>query len=285
VARTGSPARVAWLVIAAASIGCATGIPTGARGSALETSYQPFSRPAPTQSPPPGPIIQVAAIRTEPGTPALSGVPAGDARTAPVAGGRSLPPDARERVVSVARRLVGKRQIRVDGRRYRSDCSGLVVGALRHIGLDVLTAGRRGENAVKTIFRYAQRRGRVYEGGRPLPGDLVFFRDTYDLNRDGRANDGLTHIGIVENVEQDGTVIVIHRVKRGVVRYRMNLEKPDVRMDPQTGRVMNDYIRYEGIRGRRERLTGQLFAGYATLLPPDSSSMYSSAPATTTGAR
>ncbi|HYX92037.1 MAG TPA: CHAP domain-containing protein [Myxococcaceae bacterium] len=182
----------------------------------------------------------------------------------------------------MARRLMGKRQIRVDGRRYRDDCSGLVVGAMRQVGLDVLSGGRRGENAVTTIFRYARRHGRIFKTGPPLPGDLVFFRETYDVNRDGRANDGLTHIGIVEDVEQDGTVLFIHRVKRGVVRYRMNLSKPNVRKDPETGRVLNDYLRYTGLPGRDERLTGQLFAGYATLFPPDWPATYSSAPAPST---
>ena len=118
---------------------------------------------------------------------------------------------------------------------------------------------------IAAIYRYAQQRGRVFDAGRPMPGDLVFFRETYDLNRDGRLNDGLTHIGIVEDVDAEGTVTVIHRVSRGVVRYRMNLANPDVRVDRATGRVYNDALRHSG-PGRREVLTGQLFAGYATLL-------------------
>jgi hypothetical protein len=99
-----------------------------------------------------------------------------------------------------------------------------------------------------------------------LPGDLVFFRETYDQNRDGRRNDGLTHVGLVEDVDAAGTVTVIHRVSRGVVRYRMNLARPEVQKDPRTGAVLNDRLRAPG-RGRPQVLTGQLFAAYATLLP------------------
>jgi hypothetical protein len=94
----------------------------------------------------------------------------------------------------------------------------------------------------------------------------VFFRETYDQNRDGRRNDGLTHVGLVDEVEADGTVVVIHRVKRGVVRYRMNLARPNLRRDPRTGEVINDMLRAPGA-GRVPVLTGQLFASYGSVLP------------------
>ena len=143
----------------------------------------------------------------------------------------------------------------------------MIRAAFSSVGLDLMAEARPGDNAVTAIFRYAQQHGRVYEAGRPMPGDLVFFRETYDLNRDGRHNDGLTHIGLVEDVDARGTVTVIHRVARGVVRYRMNLATPDVRKDPDTGQVVNDSLRSPG-PSRRELLTGQLFAGYATILSP-----------------
>jgi hypothetical protein len=115
------------------------------------------------------------------------------------------------------------------------------------------------------MWRFAAKHGRIYENGRPLPGDLVFFKETYDLNRDGQSNDGLTHIGVVEDVEADGTVLVIHRVARGVVRYRMNLGSP-TQLTTSDGRRVNDWLRTEA-PGSKPRLTAELFAGYATLLP------------------
>ena len=110
-------------------------------------------------------------------------------------------------------------------------------------GVSLRTSTKPGDNGVTALYRYALNHGRVYNGGRPVPGDLVFFRETYDQNRDGRRNDGLTHVGIVDQVDADGTVTVIHRVKRGVVRYRMNLARPRVAKDPNTGRILNDTLR------------------------------------------
>ena len=73
-------------------------------------------------------------------------------------------------------------------------------------------------------------------------GDLVFFNDTWDFNGDGLVNDPLTHVGIVEAVERDGTIVFISRVAGAIERYRMNVAQPHVHRSAD-GRVLNDYMR------------------------------------------
>lgn len=180
-----------------------------------------------------------------------------------------VPEGGREQVVTLARGLVGKPKVELSGQRFPDDCTGLVVGVYRQLGMDLFSAASSGDNGVTAIYRFAQRHGRVYEGGWPVAGDLVFFKETYDLNRDGHPNDGLTHVGLVDEVRPDGTVIVIHRVRRGVVRYHMNLKHRDVRADPATGKIWNDRLRAQGLETAGV-LTGQLFAAFATVLPPES---------------
>lgn len=148
------------------------------------------------------------------------------------------------------------------GGRLPDDCTGLVRAAYLDVGIDLLPdGGRPGENGVTAIYRFAARHGRVHEGP-PRPGDLVFFRETYDRNRDGRENDGLTHVGIVERLDAAGTVVLVHRVDSGIVRHRMTLARRALRSDPVTGQVLNDYLR----AGRPSRFTGELFAGFGTLV-------------------
>lgn len=178
----------------------------------------------------------------------------------------AIPHGARNRVVDLAKALVGKSAVVLAGKRYPDDCTGLLKGVFAQVGVDLLREAQPGDNGVTAMYRFAAAHGRIFEGGRPVAGDLVFFRETYDVNRDGRANDGLTHIGLVETVQEDGTVLVIHRVHRGIVRYRMNLEHRDERLDPRSGLAINDYLRLPG-PAHTEVLTGQLFAAYATLLP------------------
>jgi hypothetical protein len=220
---------------------CATSAPVGGRG-ALAEGYVPFTRSAAPAVIPPSTV----------------------ADTTPLV----VPPGARISALDTARHLVGKRQIAVGTRRFGDDCTGLVRAVYSQAGVDLMADGSGGDNGVTAIWKFAARHGRIFEGGRPLPGDLVFFRDTYDLNRDGRNNDGLTHVGVVDDVEADGTVVVIHRVASGVVRYRMNLEHRDQPTDPD-GHRWNDWLRAEQA-GAKPRLTGQLFAGFATLLPVES---------------
>lgn len=176
--------------------------------------------------------------------------------------------DHRDRLVRLARSWVGKR--RVPSRRhhrYPSDCTSVIRAAYDRLGMDVMASGHPHDNGVTAILRYARQHGRLYEGGHPLPGDLVFFRNTYDRNHDGRYDDGLTHIALVESEDRNGTLTLIHRLSRGIVRSRMNLAHPSWHKDPRTGEVLNDYLRI-GHGAIRDRLTGQLFSTFATLLGP-----------------
>jgi hypothetical protein len=181
---------------------------------------------------------------------------------------RPTPPDARLQAVTLARRLLGRRTVSWPGQRFPDDCSGLVEGIYASVGMSLQGAARRGDNGVTSLYRYAQARGRIFSSGVPTPGDLVFFRDTYDQNRDGVIDDGLTHVALVESVSADGTVSIIHRVRRGVMRYRMNLGHSEMHTDPRTGQTLNDYLR--GSTGtERPVLTAQLFVAFASLLPAD----------------
>lgn len=220
------------------ALGCATGRPMGS--ARIDDGYRPFAM-APSAIVVPETTVQVSPLE--------------------------VPPGSRTKVVDVARALVGSKRVEVNGKRFGDDCTGLVRGVYSQLGVDLMSAGQPQDNGVTAIWRFTAQHGRLYDGGRPVAGDLVFFRETYDLNRDGAVNDGLTHIGLVDDVEGDGTVIVIHRVARGVVRYRMNLANPSQAKDAN-GKVLNDGLRLPG-SGSPQRLTGELFVSFGTLLPND----------------
>jgi cell wall-associated NlpC family hydrolase len=188
-------------------------------------------------------------------------------RAAAVAARRS-PPVARpgaapaRRALLRAQRWVGLSSLRTVSGAVHDDCSGLVLLAFRGQGVRLMPgAAAPGENGVSALWRRARALGALREA--PRPGDLVFFRETYDRNRDGRRNDGLTHVGLVERVGADGTVTFVHRAGGGVKRSRLHLHRPAQRDDGR-GRVLNDWLRRrEG--GRPGALAGQLLAGFATV--------------------
>ncbi|MBW2703568.1 MAG: CHAP domain-containing protein [Deltaproteobacteria bacterium] len=168
-----------------------------------------------------------------------------------------------------ARQAMAKPNFTVRGHRYRRDCSGFVLGVLAAQGADPLALfgpiqGK--ENGVAWMFRAAKEQGWLHRHKVPAIGDLVFFDNTHDRNKDGRANDPLTHVGIVERVDADGTVTFIHRVRRGTLRYRMNLFQPKQRRAKQSRKTLNHHLRLGASKGE-PRLTGELFHAFATLIP------------------
>ncbi|MBZ4418077.1 CHAP domain-containing protein [Myxococcus sp. RHSTA-1-4] len=167
-----------------------------------------------------------------------------------------------ERAVWRAKSWVGLSSLRTVSTTVNDDCSGLTQLAYRKPGLSLMPERTLpGENGVKAIYRKAGELGTLSDT--PRVGDMVFFRDTHDRNKDGRLNDGLTHIGIVERVGADGTVTFVHRAGGGVKRGRFNLARPDARKD-EKGHVLNDWLRRRDKRNRGY-LAGELVAGFASV--------------------
>jgi len=169
------------------------------------------------------------------------------------------PEDARARAVGAAGRLVGP--LRGGGPR---DAVALIQTVYGSSGVEIPRGSQDGTDAIRALHAWARQEGLLHQRTRPNAGDVAFFHDTHDENGDGRRNDPLTHAALVERVEQDGTVVLISRVKSGVVRLRMNLQQPAVRRDRKTGRVLNHYLR-AALGREQSRTAAQLFAGFASM--------------------
>ncbi len=183
---------------------------------------------------------------------------------APATSGGTLPSDAVSdpevrRVLDAALSLFGAAKVVVRGKRFRSDCSGFVTACWYAAPRELTDDRAAGRSGTEQIFDTVKRRGRVVPANAVRPGDLVFFHNTYDRNRNGARDDRFTHVALVESVDPDGTVHYAHyasgRVKRGV----LNPRHPAVARDPDSGKVWNSFLR----RGGGEVLAGQLFHRFA----------------------
>lgn len=181
----------------------------------------------------------------------------------------SLP--SRSAIVESAARLVGARTISSQGRHITYDCAGVTRAIFLEHGIDLYRGyvGDRKENGVRLIHNHVRQHGILHRDAEVRPGDLVFFDNTWDFNGDGQLNDPLTHVGVVEELEADGTVIFISRVANSIARYRMNVSQPHVHKTAD-GRLLNDYIRRKRPTDPADtaRLTGELFSFYGNLLSP-----------------
>jgi len=173
----------------------------------------------------------------------------------------------RNAIVQTAAKLVGARTIKSNGRRIAYDCAGVTRAVFLRHGIDLYGSSERDPdaNGVRLIYAHIQQHGAFHQGPVAHPGDLVFFDNTWDYNGDGEVNDPLTHVGIVERQEPDGTVVFISRVAGAVQRYRMNLGLPHVHKAAD-GRILNDYLRRKDGRDpdNTDYLAGQLFTQFAT---------------------
>ena len=196
-------------------------------------------------------------------------------------GQQEAPPPAREAVaddlppplpgidavLDAARVHLGKTQVRVKGKTFRYDCSGFVRGMFSAAGVDLMSEpGDPDDNGVRLIFHYVDRHGQNHFRKLPQKGDLVYFDNTWDKNGDGLLNDPLTHIGIVEEVAADGTMHILHRANRGIVRDPMNLLRPHDLKDAE-GKELNTWLRPKGRRDppATPHLMSELFAGFGTV--------------------
>lgn len=195
------------------------------------------------------------------------------------AGGQPIPTDKqgccqreeasphRAAIVRTATQLIGASTIQMNGRPIAYDCAGVTRAIFLKHGIDLYDSSVRDPNAngVRLIDAHVRQYGTLHRGPLVYPGDLVFFNNTWDSNGDGRVNDPLTHVGIVERQEPDGTILFISRVAGAVERYRMNLALPHVHTTVD-GKILNDYLRRKDAidPANTGYLTGELFAQFAT---------------------
>jgi hypothetical protein len=174
---------------------------------------------------------------------------------------------SRSAIVQTAAQLVGAKTIQSHGRRIAYDCAGVTRAIFLTHGIDLYDSEPTDPhaNGVQIIHAHIRQQGTFHQGPVAHLGDLVFFDNTWDYNGDGKVNDRLTHIGIVERQELDGTVVFISRVAGAIKRYHMNLGLPHIHKTAD-GRILNDYLRRKDVRDpdKTSYLTGQLFAQFAT---------------------
>ncbi len=173
----------------------------------------------------------------------------------------------RSAIVRTATQLIGASTLEVNGRSIAYDCAGVTRAIFLKHGIDLYDSSARDPkaNGVRLIDAHMRQYGSLHRGPVVYPGDLVFFDNTWDYNGDGRVNDPLTHIGIVEGQEPDGTILFISRVAGAIERYRMNLALPHIHKTAD-GKILNDYLRRKDAidPANTGYLTGELFAQFAT---------------------
>ncbi|MBN1697082.1 MAG: C40 family peptidase [Spirochaetales bacterium] len=160
--------------------------------------------------------------------------------------------------------VLGKNNMIVGGRHFEADCSGTVRAIYFYAGIDLAADfDRYTGNGVARLYKILRSKDLLYKTDIPQTGDIVFWDNTYDKNGDGKRNDPLTHVGMVVDVQKDGTIEYIHRdYLKGNVKAKMNLLKPDIFCEKNGDDlvILNTPIRMKkGTSYDGDHLSGQLF--------------------------
>jgi hypothetical protein len=171
---------------------------------------------------------------------------------------RVSPPGPREgqTVADAAAAFVGDRKLIVKGESYRYDCSGMIIAAHAAAGMEL-------RGSTKDLYELAEETGTLHHRRKPTVGDVVFFDNTHDRNGNGRRDDDLTHIAIVEDVDEDGTITLVHLGNSGVTRLVMNLKHEDERENSQ-GEIINSQLR-SGRKDGGPTTTAGLYRAFGSL--------------------
>lgn len=178
---------------------------------------------------------------------------------------------AQKRIVEAAESIVGKTSLSFDGGNFSYDCSGTVLAVYYLAGYDLRPEfARQAGNGVVRLFRIGEKNNLISSTKNPLPGDVLFWDNTYDRNNDGKINDELTHTGIVVAAGPGGNVKYLHHhIRRGIIVESMNLEQPDIHEVLQkSGPVIFNApmrIRESGKPRPEKWLAGQLYNSYGRL--------------------
>lgn len=137
--------------------------------------------------------------------------------------------DTQRKLVEGSHWALGKSKLNVNGKVFNLDCSGTVMAIYYYAGIDLSRDfNKYSGGGTSRIYQYLDDKNLLYETKMPVPGDIIFWDNTYDYNGDGLRNDVLTHMGIVVEVAGDGTVTYLHEhYKKGIILESMNLKFPE----------------------------------------------------------
>ncbi len=143
---------------------------------------------------------------------------------------------------------------------FRDDCSGFVSAVFTNSGVEM-------DGVVASIYDLAVVHDVLHWRPVPAVGDVVFFDNTHDRNGNDEWDDMNTHIGIILEVDPDGTATFAHSgTSKGRSTGRINIARSGEYKDKQ-GNILNSYLRSPEAwdKPTATYLTGELWAGFATI--------------------
>ena len=178
----------------------------------------------------------------------------------------------RKQIIIEAKKLIGNnsKYIKIKDKTFRGDCSGFILAIYYGAGINLKAKINQFSNEKSIVKRlYLLYKNKIIKSDHKVKtADIILFNNTFDRNKNKKWDDKLTHIGVVEKIDSDGTITWIHRNSKGIIRQKMNLRQPKTYINNQK-KVINDFLRRKNSYEKKPSghyLAGYLFHGFFSVL-------------------
>ena len=172
---------------------------------------------------------------------------------------QTAPAVAAKPEVAKAQAVAPKHDVRPDMSQTIPFSLAYILDVYKVNGVDL--AAKTSARSTAELYQYAFKQKSVYHTSRPAIGDLAFFHNTADRNRDGRWNDWHSLIGIVESIDDQDTITILVFTSQ-LERIKLNLKYPELHKSKK-GDILNSQLRPN--EGSQVGTSAKLFAGFANL--------------------
>ncbi len=122
-----------------------------------------------------------------------------------------------------ASQMEGRKHIPRTQNRHRNDCSGTIHAFFEQLGYRIPLS--MNVNRVSGTHHLAKSGPPIKSIRNIHVGDLVYFHQTYDRNKNRRADDPYTHIALIIKISQNGNVSLLHHRSGKIYIDIMNLKR------------------------------------------------------------
>lgn len=180
--------------------------------------------------------------------------------------------DKREKIVEFAKKT---KPNDLTKNKFKNNSSGFIAYVYKKIlNIDVLNdkniakKNKKGQdlNGVEIINNYINKYGIIYRNTDIQNGDLVFFDNTFEENRNGKITN-YTLIGIVIDVDNDETVTFLYNSEGKIQTGKLNKKFPKQQFSTKDKKEINSFLRKKAKNDKKgtKYLSGEFYRSFGTV--------------------
>jgi len=173
----------------------------------------------------------------------------------------------REKVVEFAKSFKGNK-IPKSGK-WRNTSAGFIKMVFLNFSMNITKANDNKDqngkwlNMIQLIHSFTKENGRLFKNKSYQIGDLIFFDNTYDKNKNGKLDDKLTSIGLIIDKDKRGNIKFLINVSGKVRLKHMNLKKKEDKvLVNEKEKTINSVMRFFK---KDKKLSYQLFNTFGSI--------------------